>query len=128
MPKNEPLIPAIQRQIRTKVGAAGDTAGNFLHANAKTVQDAASRAARASEGLGRTASGSGRAAGTYAEGLGRAAEGYAAALGRRVEGAGRTAGGWAGDGGNRVKDASGAPGRRMQTVGNPLGLRGKRTV
>lgn len=129
---NEPLIPALQRQFRNGVGAAGDTTGNFIHANAKAVQDAARVAALRADGLGRRASGSGKTAGaaanTYAQGLGRAVQSYAEAAGRAVDGGGRAAGGRVGDWGNGVKDVSGARGRRMQTPGNPLGLRGGKTV
>lgn len=118
---SEPLIPALQRQLRNGVGAAGDTTGNLIHANAKAVQAAARAAALRADGLGRRASDSSKAAGaainTYAQGLGRA-----------VDGGGRAAGGRVGDWGNGVKDLSGARGRRMQTPGNPLGLRGGRTV
>lgn len=90
--RNKGLLPTLQRKLLTTLGAAGDSAGNLMHANGAAIQATA------------------RAAGTY------------------VDGGGRALGGRVGDWGNGVKDASGAPGRRMATPRNPLGLRGKTTV
>lgn len=136
---NEPLIPALQRQFRNGLGAAGDTTGNFINANGKAVQDAARAAGLRVDGLGHSVSNSGKSANkttnTYAQALGRQVESYAGAAGRQVgaagrlvDGSGRAMGGRVADFGNGVKDASGARGARMQTPGNPLGLSGKRAV
>lgn len=139
MPRNEGLIPSLQRKFWTGVGSAGDTAGNFVHANGRTIQTTARTAAASIDGLGRSVSASGKSANktgnTYAQALGRQVESYGAAAGKRVgavgkavDGSGRAVGGRVGDFGNGVKDVSGARGTRMQTRDNPLGLRGKRTV
>jgi hypothetical protein len=141
---NEGLIPSVQRAVRTGVGYAGDTAGNFVNANGKAIQDIAYVAGRRVDGVARGLSGSGKTAGktvdnrakttgSYVQGVGQGAgkqvqglAGYAGrqvgAVGRYVDGGGRAAGGRVGDFGNQVKDKSGARGKRMSTPANPLGL------
>lgn len=138
---NEGLIPSVQRAVRTGVGYAGDTAGNFVNANGKAIQDAAYVAGRRVDSVARGLSGSGKTAdnrakkttGSSVQGAGQGAgkqvqglAGYAGrqvgAMGRYVDGGGRAAGGRVGDFGNQVKDKSGARGKRMSTPANPLGL------
>lgn len=107
MPRNEGLIPSLQRKFWTGVGSAGDTAGNFVHANGRTIQTTARTAAASIDGLGRSVSASGKSANktgnTYAQALGRQVESYGAAAGKRVgavgkavDGSGRAVGGESG--------------------------------
>lgn len=147
---NEGLIPAIQRQIRNGIGAAGDTVGNYVNSNGKAIQDSASAAGRRVDGVARSVSGSGKtasksttnsstAAGSYVQSVGRTVsrqiESYGNYAGRQVgtagkyvDGSGRAVGGRVGDFGNQIKDKSGARGAKMSTPKNPLGLSGTRTV
>ncbi|KUI56898.1 hypothetical protein VP1G_04178 [Cytospora mali] len=101
---DEGLIPSVQRAVRTGIGYAGDTAGNFVNANGRAIQDAAWVAGRRVDGVARSLSGSGKtagksvdnrgqAAGTYVQGasrgVGKQVEGYAGYAGRQVGAVGR---------------------------------------